>query len=126
MAAERRIFRVGTGAVAETLLTRAPLNVAETTDYFNVAAGKVLRMTDFRFTSEGTTDAVFRLRAGQTTAGEELARWVLPTAMTYAQDVRTPLRIDGGNNGQDLALTCECPVASPIGRVSAAVIGHQD
>jgi hypothetical protein len=129
MAAERRIFRETAGSVAEAIMIRDALNTAETTEYFNVASGKVLRLTDFRFTTQLTgSDTVFRLRgSGQTIAtAEEVARWVMADSGTYAQDQRTPLRLDGGDNGTDWILTVEMPGASPVAVASAAVIGHQD
>ena len=126
MGAERRIFRVSAGDVAEAVLVRAA-GSTETTDAFTVPSSKTLRITDSELsTQQSSVNTIIRLREGTTTAGQEIRRFVLSAAQTLAIDSRVPFRVDGGNNGQSLVLTSEQPGASPAVAVSALLMGQQD
>jgi hypothetical protein len=128
-AGEWRVHRISTGSILEALMIRAAGNV-EPHDWFNVPAGKVLRMTD---ASMSTTlpnielPTIIRIRRGQTVAGEEIARFVIaPVHGTYGGHLDTPIRVDGLAAGQDLVLTIEQPNSRNFSLNEITLIGHRD
>jgi hypothetical protein len=130
-AAEVRTFRVSAGSVIEAIMVRAAGNVAETTEYFTVPAGKVWRLVCGTFTTllhrQVGGNTVIRVRLGQTLAGEVIFRYVMPDAQSASGNLHTPFRVDGGANGQDLVLTVEQPQAGPApARATALLIAHRD
>lgn len=128
MSAERRIHRAVAATSTEQVLALLPGNTTETTNSWNVPNGKVYRITDHMLTTLCAGAVVYRIRKGTTTAGEEIARYVLNGVQTFQPDFKTPFRLDGGSllNGQDFVLTAVAPGESGSCDVSWTVVGQQD